>query len=168
MKLIYVAGPFRGANSWEVECNIRRAETLALEVWRLGAAAICPHTNTRFFSGAAADSVWLDGDIEILRRCDAMILVDGWERSAGTRAEVLFAGKNSICICHSLRDLEFWLKLQKEVDESREIEQSRKEYFQTSGEIRAQLLQLQSRVERSREITVRLLNYFDGNTQRGS
>ena len=32
MKVGYIAGPFRGPNSWEIENNIRRAETLALEV----------------------------------------------------------------------------------------------------------------------------------------
>jgi hypothetical protein len=52
MKLIYVAGPFRGKDAWEIECNIRRAESLALEVWRLGAACICPHP-TPDFQGAA-------------------------------------------------------------------------------------------------------------------
>ena len=87
MKVVYIAGPFRGSNSWEMEQNIRRAEALALEVWRLGAACICPHTNTRFFQGAADDAVWLDGDLEILRRCDAVLMVSGWERSSGSKAE---------------------------------------------------------------------------------
>ena len=71
-KLIYVAGPFRAPNSWEMEQNIRRAEALALEVWKLGLPAICPHANTRFYQGAAPDEVWLEGDIEIMRRCDAV------------------------------------------------------------------------------------------------
>lgn len=129
MKLVYVAGPFRGPNAWEVECNIRRAEALALEVWRLGVAAICPHANTRFFSGAADDSVWLAGDIEILRRCDAILLVPGWSNSSGTRAEVKFAESNGIPIFTLVRDLKMWLELQKQVDECRRIERSRKEYF---------------------------------------
>ena len=59
MKVVYIAGPFRGPNAWEIEQNIRRAESLALEVWRAGAAALCPYTNTRFFQGAAPDDVWL-------------------------------------------------------------------------------------------------------------
>lgn len=88
MKLVYVAGPFRGKNHWEVECNIRRAEALSLEVWRSGVAVICPHTNTRFFDGAADDRVWLEGDLEILKRCDAVVVTLDWERSSGARAEV--------------------------------------------------------------------------------
>lgn len=88
-KLIYVAGPFRGKNNWDIECNIRRAEELALEVWRTpGCAALCPHTSTRFFQGAAPDDVWLDGTLEMLRRCDGVVLTEFWERSSGARTEV--------------------------------------------------------------------------------
>ena len=63
MKVVYVAGPFRGRDSWEIESNIRRAEALALEVWRAGAAALCPHANTRFFQGAADDGVMIGGGL---------------------------------------------------------------------------------------------------------
>jgi hypothetical protein len=87
MKLIYIAGPFRGENSWEMEQNIRRAEALALEVWKMGAAAICPHANTRFFQGAAPDKNFLEGDLEILRRCDYILLTENWEISVGATAE---------------------------------------------------------------------------------
>lgn len=75
MKVAYIIGPFRAENSWEMEQNIRRAETFALEIWKLGYAVICPHTNTRFFQGAAPDNMWLDGDIEILGRCDIAFTV---------------------------------------------------------------------------------------------
>jgi len=129
MKLIYIAGPFRAANSWEVEQNIRRAESLSLEVWRLGAAAICPHTNTRFFSGAADDKVWLDGDIEILRRCDAVMLTPDWERSSGARAEVDVAENLGMPVFAMLSDLKDWLEMQVIVDQSREQERSRRTYL---------------------------------------
>ena len=87
MRLVYLAGPFRGANTWEIEENVRRAERLALRVWQAGAACICPHANTRFYQGAAPDRVWLDGDMEIVRRCDALMMTEDWERSRGATAE---------------------------------------------------------------------------------
>lgn len=87
MKVVYLAGPFRGANAWEIECNVRRAEILALRVWQAGAACICPHTNTRFYQGAADDTVWLHGDLEILKRCDALMMTEDWKRSEGATAE---------------------------------------------------------------------------------
>lgn len=87
LKLVYVAGPFRAPDQWKQFQNIRRAETLAFEVWKLGAVAICPHLNTMHFQGALPDEVWLDGDLEIVRRCDALIMVEGWPRSKGTLKE---------------------------------------------------------------------------------
>src|SRR2546421_1117370 len=91
MKLIYVAGPYRAGSEWEVVRNIRRAEAVALEVWKLGAACICPHKNTALFGGAADDAVWLAGDLEMMRRCDAVICTDCWEESKGTVEEVRVA-----------------------------------------------------------------------------
>ena len=96
MKVVYICGPFRAENAWEVEQNIRRAEETALAAWRTGDAVICPHTNTRFFDGAAPDNIWLDGDMEILRRCDRVILVDGWMTSQGSLAEVEEAHRHGI------------------------------------------------------------------------
>ena len=66
MKVIYVAGPFRAATTWKIEQNCRLAEELALEVWKLGCAAICPHINSRFFQSECPDSVWREGDLEII------------------------------------------------------------------------------------------------------
>lgn len=108
MKVVYIAGPFRGPNAWEIEQNIRRAETLALEAWRCGVAVICPHTNTRFFQGAADDHIWLDGDLEILRRCDAILMTDDWQRSSGARAEHDEALRCGIVPLYSIADLTKW------------------------------------------------------------
>lgn len=91
MKVIYIAGPFRAPDAWGIEQNIRRAEELALQVWRYGAAAICPHANTRYFQGAAGDQLFLEGDLEILRRCDAVLCTPLWESSEGAKAEVALA-----------------------------------------------------------------------------
>lgn len=109
MKVVYVAGPFRGPNSWEIEQNIRRAEALSLEVWRAGAAALCPHTNTRFFQGAAEDSVWLDGDLELLARCDAILMTPDWQRSSGARAEHDFAIGRNIPVVYDLDALKAFI-----------------------------------------------------------
>jgi hypothetical protein len=109
MKVVYIAGPFRGKSAWGIEQNIRRAETLALEVWRLGAACLCPHTNTRFFHNAAPDEVWLKGDLELLKRCDAVLLTEDWQTSSGAKAEALFAEQQGIPVFFTLRSLINWL-----------------------------------------------------------
>ena len=87
MKIVYVAGPFRGVNAWEIEQNIRRAEQLGMKVALAGAMPLIPHANTRFFHGTLGDEFWLDGTLELLRRCDAIIMTDDWRRSSGATAE---------------------------------------------------------------------------------
>ena len=111
MKVCYVAGPFRAPNAWEIEQNIRRAETLALEVWRAGMACICPHANTRFYQGATPDDVWLQGDLELVSRCDAVLLTPDWARSAGARSEKVFAEDRGIPIFTTLAELVAWAAL---------------------------------------------------------
>lgn len=88
MKVLYVAGPYRARTIRETVLNIRRAEEVAIKLWRMEFAVMAPQMNTALFDGAAPDSVWLEGALELMRRCDAVVLVPGWTESAGTRAEL--------------------------------------------------------------------------------
>lgn len=117
--VIYVAGPYRPriqGDCWAMEQNIRRAEALALEVWACGAVALCPHTMTRHYQGALPDAVWLDGDLEILRRCDAVVLVEGWESSEGTKREIEEAAIIDMPVLES-HDLAEWIRIRRLTDE---------------------------------------------------
>ena len=108
MRVVYIAGPFRAPSAWAVECNIRRAEVLALEAWRLGFAVICPHTNTRFFDGAADDSIWLKGDLVLLERCDGILMTPDWANSSGAKAEHRHATANGVQVFYDLAALAEW------------------------------------------------------------
>jgi hypothetical protein len=110
VKLVYVAGPYRANDNWLIAQNIRRAEALSLEVWKMGCACICPHANTANFQGAAPDSVWLEGDLEMLRRCDAILMTPDWTTSSGAKAERRFALDLPIPVLYTLLDLHDWLK----------------------------------------------------------
>jgi hypothetical protein len=87
MNLIYVGGPYRAKTEWGVAENIHRAELAAIELWKKGWAVICPHKNTAFFGGICDDQIWLSGDLEIIRRCDAVCLIEGWDKSRGSARE---------------------------------------------------------------------------------
>ena len=104
--VVYVAGPFRGRNHWEQEQNIRRAETLALGVWLLGATAICPHTNTWHFQGTLPDDAWLRGDLAMLARCDAILMTRDWRKSVEATHEREFALQRGLPVFYSLADLQ--------------------------------------------------------------
>jgi hypothetical protein len=96
LKLIYVAGPFTAPTPDAVRDNIRRAAALGHEVRKLGAGAIVPHLiGAPYIHGASAanheDSFgyqwWIAETLEQMKRCDAVIMVDGWETSNGSRGE---------------------------------------------------------------------------------
>lgn len=110
VKVVYVAGKFRGPHHWAIAENIRAAERVAIEVWRMGHAAVCPHANTIHFQEAVPDQVFLDGDLAILDRCDALVTVDNWTDSVGARAEVAHAITRSIPVFHELDALRIWLR----------------------------------------------------------
>ena len=96
MKLIYVAGPYRGRSPSDILANIRRAEATAMSVWRTGNAALCPHLNSAFFDGITSDADFIAGTLMMLEKCDGLVLVDGWERSEGTKGEIEFANALAI------------------------------------------------------------------------
>lgn len=96
MKIVYIAGPFRGPTQWDIAQNIRRAEEWGFEVARLGAMPLIPHANTAHFRGQQTDQFWLDGTLELMRRCDAILMIPKWEQSSGARgerAEAIVIGK---------------------------------------------------------------------------
>jgi len=103
--LIYVAGPYRAASAWAIELNVRVAEFAALEVWRLGHVAVCPHAMTRYYQGALPDDVWLEGLLELMRRCDAVLMVGDWRSSTGSVAERTEAERLGLPVFEYLGDV---------------------------------------------------------------
>lgn len=87
MKVIYIAGSYRSITEWGLIQNIRKAEEAAIKLWQEGWAVICPHKNTAHFGGLCDDEVWLKGDLEIIKRCDAIYLLTNWQHSIGACAE---------------------------------------------------------------------------------
>jgi hypothetical protein len=89
VRLIYVAHKIRDSRGpWYMEENIRQGEAIALELWRMGnCGVICPGKNTQGFDGAAPDDVWLNGDLEIVRRCDAVVMTPNSATSVGAQGE---------------------------------------------------------------------------------
>ena len=109
MKVIFICGPFGATNSWVLEQNVRNAEALSFEVWRAGAAAICPHASSRYFLGSLPEEMFVAGYKEILKRCDAVLLVLNWEMSKGSVGEVEEAKRIGIPIFDSIYKLKVWL-----------------------------------------------------------
>ncbi len=107
VKLIYIAGPYKSTTDCGIFCNIQTAREAALDVWELGHAALCPHSNTAFFGGERGipDSRWYEGDLEMLRRCDGVYLVHGWQHSPGAIREVELARKLNMPVYETREEL---------------------------------------------------------------
>jgi nucleoside 2-deoxyribosyltransferase len=110
MRIVYVAGPYRGATAWDIERNVRRAEELGFEVSKLGAMPLIPHANTRFFHGLGEEEFWVEGTLELLRRSDAVILTDDWLRSTGARGEVTEARALGRPVFKTIPELGEWIE----------------------------------------------------------
>jgi len=100
MKIVYISGPYRSGSINGIHDNIEAARAEALRWWKRGHAVICPHCNTAYMDGAADDSVWLAGDIEILKRCDIIVMMKTWRRSEGAILELAEAKKAGLEIIY--------------------------------------------------------------------
>ncbi len=87
MEIVFVSGKYRG----DIETNIQKAEIVAKRLWGEGFVVICPHLNSAKFDGICPDAVWLDGYQEILKRCDSIYMMKGWEDSEGAMQELALA-----------------------------------------------------------------------------
>jgi hypothetical protein len=109
LPVVYIAGRYRAPTPWQVLGNVRLAQEAALAVWKLGAVALCPHSNTGLFDGEMDDQVWLTGDLELLRRCDAVYLIAGWRESSGAQNEYRVAVELGLPIFEVLPRLQRWV-----------------------------------------------------------
>lgn len=86
--VVYISGRLRDPRgTYYVEKNIRFAEKVAVSLWKAGFAVICPHTNTRQMDGPLSHEDFLRGDLAIMARCDACVLLPNWSTSEGASEE---------------------------------------------------------------------------------
>lgn len=103
MKVIYTAGPFTAPTPWEVEKNVMEMREIALIVAKIGAMPLCPHANTSLFIGQCTPEFWYEGTLELLKRCDAIVMHPDWGKSTGSKGEHNYARRNGIPIFYVLR-----------------------------------------------------------------
>lgn len=108
MPVVYVAGPYRAKSQSGVDMNITAAKHIGLLAIRKGWAPIIPHANTQgldLCDPTISDEFWLAATMELMRRCDAVVLVPGWEASSGTLAEIAEARRLSLPVIRDISSL---------------------------------------------------------------
>lgn len=108
MRLIYIAGPYTGRTYSAIEDNIRKAENAAIALWARGWAVITPHLNTAHFERYETATgityhTWLNGTLEMLKRSDAIFMLNSWEQSKGARLEHKHARENKMKVYYEFR-----------------------------------------------------------------
>lgn len=98
---MYIAGPYRARTTQRVDLNIEVATYFGLLVAQKGWMPVIPHKNTAHFEHLdpdLPDKFWLDGTLELAKRCDAVFMIPGYESSEGSRNELsqAFHGHQSI------------------------------------------------------------------------
>ena len=83
--LIYVAGQYKG----DRDKNILKARKVAIKLWEIGFAVICPHLNTIRFDEDCKVGYddYIEGDLTILKKCDGIFMLKGWALSNGATIE---------------------------------------------------------------------------------
>lgn len=93
----YVAARYRAPTINGIYDHIEQARRCAVDLWQAGACALTPHLNSAFMDGAAPDATFLEGGLELLRRCDALVVViDREAHSSGVRAELELAEREGM------------------------------------------------------------------------
>jgi hypothetical protein len=99
MYTIYVAGPY--SSNWKlfkkinILINIFKARKVAKKLWKCGYTVVCPHSNTAFFDNISYE-IFIEGYINILKKCDILIVLPNYKNSKGTIAEIITAKSNLI------------------------------------------------------------------------
>lgn len=101
-KLIYVSGPYTADTREGVDRNIRFAGQFCVELWKRGYGVICPHTNTAHFNEADISyNAFIAGDLTMVERSDAVVMLPNWKDSKGAMLERAHAFAKKVPVWHS-------------------------------------------------------------------
>lgn len=104
--LVYLSGPITAGAGYAVEENVAAALRVYLACVGRGIPAICPHLSAIFPSSWALVSydAWLAHDFALIERCTHVVMLDGWERSRGARAERAYAEQIGVRVLTSVEE----------------------------------------------------------------
>lgn len=125
MKIVFISGPLTtgwdGKNREFILNNVQKAEAYQIALANQGVGAFCAHTHSSFHhekGGTASENYYYELDMEFLKRsADAVLAMQGWERSKGAKAEVEWAKENGLPVFYpishmNIQDIVGWAREQ--------------------------------------------------------
>jgi len=104
-KYVYVAGPYTG----DEEANVARAIDAATVLLRAGLFPYVPHLSHYWEARHAHHyEVWMELDFGWVRRCDAVLRLQG--ASSGADREVTLAESLGLPVFHSMESVLAWAR----------------------------------------------------------
>ena len=88
-KLIYVAGRYRGKSPEAVQLNVQASRQVGVVCAERGWMPVTPCVMTAGFENLTDndDEFWLESTLELMLRCDAVVMAPGWLKSEGATNE---------------------------------------------------------------------------------
>lgn len=91
MRQIYVAGPFSSDDNWELANHVMHAKRIGFELAKLGASICVPHALGQDFDRTLTYEFWIAMTQHQLATSNAIMMLDGWKDSNGSRGELELA-----------------------------------------------------------------------------
>ena len=101
---VYVAGPYNAGNICSCLDNMRRGMQASIDVLKAGYAPFCPWLDHHYglMDGAVTREMYQAQSMAWLEVSDAVLVLDGWETSSGTKAEIARAKEVGIPVFYTL------------------------------------------------------------------
>jgi hypothetical protein len=101
--IIYISGKYSDDSEEKINDNILIARKHAIAIWEAGLTALCPHLNTAFFEKDCNIKYesYIEGDLQLLEGCDAILMLHNWTESKGANEERNHAEKHHIPVFYS-------------------------------------------------------------------
>jgi hypothetical protein len=110
--LIFLACKYTEPHTFQIQRNIWNASIYAQEVALLGAVPLCPATIGSNYEGIQDYLWWGEAYMTLMRRCDAVFMVPGYDRSNGATKEEVEALRLGMPVFYTLEDLNDWMSNQ--------------------------------------------------------
>lgn len=102
--IIYVAGPYTADTQEGIDRNVQAAREAGIEILRRGHVPLCPHTMTHNWDhGTGLEyEQFIQADLRLLARCDAILMLPGWHKSSGALGELELATRIGIPVLEDI------------------------------------------------------------------